>query len=185
MRRSHVSLPFREPMNLPASPSRWGGPLYCRVDSLCCCGGEVQLYRRGGALYCGTFESICFTSAPKSNSSPSTFDPNIEDLLFKNLFQITGSEYTPAMFSMLSQPVSSTKAHSPYHRTSEPPISSAGSPGRSAPVSVAPYPAGLRHLNALKRNPVEEDQLLLKLKHKENLQWKDITALPVRSWEVS
>lgn len=104
---------------------------------------------------------------------------------------------------MSPQPVPSTKAHSPYYPPSEYPVSNpSGSPGRSAPVAIAPDPAGLRQMNALKRmrdeedqyseygqkkrkrapsnaGPIElneEEQLLLKLKEEENLPWKDIAV---------
>ena len=141
-------------------------------------------------------------SRPKS--SPSTFGPNVEDLLFtENPFRTSGSEYAPSVFSMSPQPVPSTKAHSPYYPASEYPVSNASaSPGRSAPVAIAPDPAGLRQMNALKRmrddeeqyseygqkkrkrapsnaGPIElneEEQLLLKLKEEENLPWKDIAV---------
>ena len=140
-------------------------------------------------------------SRPKS--SPSTFGPNVEDLLFtENPFRMKHDEYNP-MFSVSPQTAASTKAASPYYPASEYPVSNASaSPGRSAPVPIAPDPVGLRQMNALKRmrddedqyseygqrkrkravsnaGPVElneEEQLLLKLKEEENLPWKDIAV---------
>lgn len=103
------------------------------------------------------------------------------------------------MFNM--SPVPSSKAPSPYF-SGEYAVSNASiSPGRPAPVPIAPDPVGLRQMNALKRmreeedyadftqkrrkrapsqvGPVElneEEQLLLKLKEEENLPWKDIAT---------
>ena len=138
-------------------------------------------------------------SRPKS--SPSTFGPNVEDLLFtENPYRLKGEEFP--LFSVSPQTVS-TKIASPFYPPSEYPVSNASaSPGRSAPVPIAPDPIGLRHMNALKRmrdeedqysefgqkkrkraisnaGPVElneEEQLLLKLKEEENLPWKDIAV---------
>lgn len=115
----------------------------------------------------------------------------------------SGEDYPTTMFSMSPQPIPSTKAHSPYYAPSEYPVSScSGSPGRTAPIAIAPDPVGLRQINAMKRmrdeedqyaeygqkkrkralsnvGPVElneEEQLLLKLKEEENLPWKDIAV---------
>ncbi|KAL9637819.1 MAG: hypothetical protein Q9164_001962 [Protoblastenia rupestris] len=108
----------------------------------------------------------------RPKSSPSTFGPNVEDLLFtENPFRMKADEFPPPMFS------------------------------RTQPVPIAPDPVGLRNMNALKRmredeeyadyghkkrkrapsqsGPVElneEEQLLLKLKEEENLPWKDIAV---------
>ncbi|KAL9604235.1 MAG: hypothetical protein Q9219_000633 [cf. Caloplaca sp. 3 TL-2023] len=140
-------------------------------------------------------------SVPRPKSSPSTFGPNVEDLLFpENPFRLKSDEYVPPMYSMA--PLQSTKAptHSFYGDNfgiSAPTMS----PARVGPVPIAPDPAGLRQMNALKRmreeedfsefnqkrrkrapsqsGPVElneEEQLLLKLKEEENLPWKDIAV---------
>ncbi|KAK4691863.1 hypothetical protein P7C71_g5230, partial [Lecanoromycetidae sp. Uapishka_2] len=110
-------------------------------------------------------------------------------------------DYGPPMFSMSPQPVPSTKAHSPFYSEGYPASNPSGSPGRQAPIPIAPDPVGLRQLNSLKRmredeeyteygqkkrkrapsnaGPVElneEEQLLLKLKEEENLPWKDIAV---------
>jgi len=138
-------------------------------------------------------------SRPKS--SPSTFGPNVEDLLFtENPFRIKHEDYGPQMFSMSPQHMPSTKAPSPFYDTGYPVSNPSHSPGRQqGPVPIAPDPVGLRQMNALKRmredeeyseygqkkrrrapsqvGPVElneEEQLLLKLKEEENLPWKDI-----------
>ncbi|KAL9125954.1 MAG: hypothetical protein Q9217_004914 [Psora testacea] len=141
-------------------------------------------------------------SRPKS--SPSTFGPNVEDLLFtENPFRMKNDDFPPPIFTMSPQPVpSSTRAASPYYPPSEYPTSNPShSPGRTQPVPIAPDPIGLRNMNALKRiredeecsdysqrkrkrapsqsGPVElneEEQLLLKLKEEENLPWKDIAV---------
>lgn len=137
-------------------------------------------------------------SYPRPKSSPSTFGPNVEDLLFpENPFRIKPeSEYAP-MFAM--SPMPSSKAQSPYFGGEYPVSNPSISPGRQAPIPIAPDPVGLRQMNALKRmrdeedyaelgqkrrkrapsqvGPVElneEEQLLLKLKEEENLPWKDI-----------
>lgn len=140
-------------------------------------------------------------SVPRPKSSPSTFGPNVEDLLFpENPFRIKQDlDYATPMFNM--SPVPSSKAPSPYfagdYAVSNPSIS----PARPAPIPIAPDPVGLRQMNALKRmreeeeyaeftqkrrkrapsqaGPVElneEEQLLLKLKEEENLPWKDIAT---------
>lgn len=138
-------------------------------------------------------------SYPRPKSSPSTFGPNVEDLLFpENPFRIKqDSDYGPPMFNM--SPMSSSKAPSPYFGAEYPVSNPSVSPGRQAPIPIAPDPVGLRQMNALKRmrdeedyaelgqkrrrrtpsqvGPVElneEEQLLLKLKEEENLPWKDI-----------
>ncbi|MCJ1272879.1 hypothetical protein MMC21_000668 [Puttea exsequens] len=140
-------------------------------------------------------------SRPKS--SPSTFGPNVEDLLFtENPFKIKYEDHGPPMFTMSPQPVpSTTKAASPFYSEGYPVSNPSTSPGRNAPVPIAPDPVGLRNLNNLKRmredeeyseygqkkrkrapsnaGPVElneEEQLLLKLKEEENLPWKDIAV---------
>ena len=142
-------------------------------------------------------------SRPKS--SPSTFGPNVEDLLFtENPFRLKQEDYGPSMFSMSPQPLpSTTKAPSPFYEPVYPPSNPSHSPSRQqqAPIPIAPDPVGLRQMNALKRmredeeyteygqrkrkrapsnvGPVElneEEQLLLKLKEEENLPWKDIAV---------
>lgn len=137
-------------------------------------------------------------SRPKS--SPSTFGPNVEDLLFtENPFKLKNEDYGAAMFSMSPQPIQ-TKAPSPFFDAPYPASSASHSPGRhQGPIPIAPDPVGLRQMNALKRmredeefaeygqrkrkrapsqsGPIElneEEQLLLKLKEEENLPWKDI-----------
>lgn len=138
-------------------------------------------------------------SIPRPKSSPSTFGPNVEDLLFpENPFRLKHDlDYGTPMFNM--SPVPSSKAPSPYF-TGDYAVSNASiSPARPAPIPIAPDPVGLRQMNALKRmreeedyadftqkrrkrapsqvGPVElneEEQLLLKLKEEENLPWKDI-----------
>ena len=140
-------------------------------------------------------------SRPKS--SPSTFGPNVEDLLFtENPFRIKTEDYGPPMFSMSPQHIPSTKAPSPFYDTGYPVSNPSQSPGRQqGPVPIAPDPVGLRQMHALKRlredeeysdygqkkrkrapsqaGPIElneEEQLLLKLKEEENLPWKDIAV---------
>ena len=141
---------------------------------------------------------------PRPKSSPSTFGPNVEDLLFpENPFRIKSDDCYPAPVYSMSPVPMTTKASSPFHYSQEYPASSnqGVSPNRSAPVPIAPDPVGLRQMNALKRmredeeysefsqkkrkrapsqnGPVElneEEQLLLKLKEEENLPWKDIAT---------
>jgi hypothetical protein len=138
---------------------------------------------------------------PRPKSSPSTFGPNVEDLLFpENPFRIKQDlDYASPMFNM--SPLPSSKAPSPYYGGEYPVSNPSISPGRPAPIPIAPDPVGLRQMNALKRmreeedyaeftqkrrkrapsqpGPVElneEEQLLLKLKEEENLPWKDIAT---------
>ncbi|KAK3170166.1 hypothetical protein OEA41_009552 [Lepraria neglecta] len=141
-------------------------------------------------------------SRPKS--SPSTFGPNVEDLLFTdNPYRIKHEDYGQPIFSMSPQPLpSSSKAPpSPFYGAEYAVSNPSASPGRQAPIPIAPDPVGLRQMNALKRmredeesseygqkkrkrapstsGPVElneEEQLLLKLKEDENLPWKDIAV---------
>ncbi|MCJ1484080.1 hypothetical protein MMC06_004248 [Schaereria dolodes] len=136
----------------------------------------------------------------RPKSSPSTFGPNVEDLLFaENPFRIRSEEYPPITFPM--SPVASNKAPSPYFGGEQFPCTTRSSPARHGPVPIAPDPVGLRQMNALKRmrdeedfaefgqrkrkrapsnvGPVElneEEQLLLRLKEEENLPWKDIAV---------
>jgi len=138
-------------------------------------------------------------SRPKS--SPSTFGPNVEDLLFPaNPFRMKEEGYPAPVYSM-SPGSMPQKAHSPYFPSSDFTHSSnpSVSQNRAAPVPIAPDPIGVRQMNALKRmredeeyadygqkkrkrapsqaGPIElneEEQLLLKLKEEENLPWKDI-----------
>lgn len=138
----------------------------------------------------------------RPKSSPSTFGPNVEDLLFsENSFRIRNEEtYPPPAFS--TSPVQiTTKAPSPLYGGDLSTSTSSMAAGRPAPVPIAPDPVGLRQMNALKRmqedeeyseygqrkrkraasqsGPVElneEEQLLLKLKEEENLPWKDIAT---------
>lgn len=140
-------------------------------------------------------------SRPKS--SPSTFGPNVEDLLFtENPFRMKNEDYPP-IFTLSPQAAPSTQAQSPpYYPTSDYPLSNPShSPTQRRPVPIAPDPVGLSNMNALKRarededyseyghkkrkraqsqsGPVElneEEQLLLKLKEEENLPWKDIAV---------
>lgn len=140
---------------------------------------------------------------PRPKSSPSTFGPNVEDLLFpENPFRIKSDDsYQNQLYSMSPVPMN-TKASSPFHYSTDYPASNPSvSPNRSAPVPIAPDPVGLRQMNALKRmredeeysdigqrkrkrapsqnGPIElneEEQLLLKLKEEENLPWKDIAT---------
>lgn len=139
-------------------------------------------------------------SYPRPKSSPSTFGPNVEDLLFtENPFRIKPDGDYPPVFSM--SPMPSSKAQSPYFGGEFPVSNPSVSPARQAPIPIAPDPVGLRQINALKRmrededyadsgpkrrkrapsqvGPVElneEEQLLLKLKEEENLPWKDIAV---------
>lgn len=139
-------------------------------------------------------------SYPRPKSSPSTFGPNVEDLLFpENPFRIKHEDFQPPMFSLAPMP--STKAPSPYFGGDYAAPNPSASPGRPGPVPIAPDPVGLRQMHALKRmrdeeeyleigqkrrkrapsqvGPVElneEEQLLLKLKEEENLPWKDIAV---------
>ncbi|KAL8731863.1 MAG: hypothetical protein Q9166_003147 [cf. Caloplaca sp. 2 TL-2023] len=140
-------------------------------------------------------------SVPRPKSSPSTFGPNVEDLLFpENPFRLKSDEYMPPMYSMAALQTSKAPSTSLYGGDFG--MSAATmSPIRSGPVPIAPDPIGLRQMNALKRireeedysefsqkrrkrapsqsGPVElneEEQLLLKLKEEENLPWKDIAV---------
>ena len=136
----------------------------------------------------------------RPKSSPSTFGPNVEDILFpENPFRIR-EEYPQFNFPM--SPVPSAKGSSPYYgNESYVPSTTRSSPQRHNPIPIAPDPVGLRQMNALKRMRDEEDfqeysqrkrkrapstagptelneeeQLLLKLKEEENLPWKDIAT---------
>ena len=141
---------------------------------------------------------------PRPKSSPSTFGPNVEDLLFpENPFRLRGQEEFPT-FNFPMSPVSA-KTSSPYYGNTQDYSHSARAsptPGRCTPVSIAPDPVGMRQMHAMKRirdeddfnadfaqrkrkrttsniGPVElndEEQLLLKLKEEENLPWKDIAV---------
>ena len=142
-------------------------------------------------------------SYTRPKSSPSTFGPNVEDLLFpENPFRIKNDEGYPNSLYSMSPVAMPQKAHSPY-LPSDFSLSANpnASPNRAAPIPIAPDPAGLRQMNALKRmrededhsdygqkkrkrtpsqaGPLElneEEQLLLKLKEEENLPWKDIAT---------
>jgi len=145
--------------------------------------------------------SVAPFSRPKS--SPSTFGPNVEDLLFtENPFRLKNEDYGPPLFSMSPQPIASSKVPGPFYEAPYPVSNASHSPGRhQGPIPIAPDPVGLRQMNALKRmredeeyseygqrkrkraasqvGPVElneEEQLLLKLKEEENLPWKDIAV---------
>ena len=136
----------------------------------------------------------------RPKSSPSTFGPNVQDLMFsENPFRISHDEYPTFNFPM--SPVT-VKAPSPYHPHNYTSSTTRSSPNRHAPIPIAPDPIGLRQMHALKRmreeeqdfqdysqrkrkrapsnaGPVElneEEQLLLKLKEEENLPWKDIAT---------
>lgn len=140
-------------------------------------------------------------SIPRPKSSPSTFGPNVEDLLFpENPFRLKHDlDYGTPVFNM--SPVPSSKAPSPYFSGDYAVSNASISPARPAPIPIAPDPVGLRQMNAMKRmreeedyadltqkrrkrapsqaGPVElneEEQLLLKLKEEENLPWKDIAT---------
>ncbi|CAO1605564.1 hypothetical protein XANCAGTX0491_009075 [Xanthoria calcicola] len=140
-------------------------------------------------------------SVPRPKSSPSTFGPNVEDLLFpENPFRLKSDDYMPPMYSMA--PMQTSKAPTTSLYGGDFGLSATTmSPIRSGPVPIAPDPVGLRQMNALKRlreeedysefnqkrrkrapsqtGPVElneEEQLLLKLKEEENLPWKDIAV---------
>ena len=144
-------------------------------------------------------------NVPRPKSSPSTFGPNVEDLLFtENPFRIRTEEFPPPIFTLspTSGPSTHNKATSPYYQPSEYATSNAShSPIRARPIPIAPDPIGLSNMNALKRaredeetseyghrkrkraasqsGPLElndEEQLLLKLKEEENLPWKDIAV---------
>ncbi|KAL9017771.1 MAG: hypothetical protein Q9185_004928 [Variospora sp. 1 TL-2023] len=140
-------------------------------------------------------------SVPRPKSSPSTFGPNVEDLLFpENPFRLKSDEYVPPMYSMPPLQTSNAPSNSFYGGDFGMPTKSM-SPVRAGPVPIAPDPVGLRQMNALKRmreeedysdfnqkrrkrapsqsGPVElneEEQLLLRLKEEENLPWKDIAV---------
>ena len=134
---------------------------------------------------------------PRPKSSPSTFPPNVEDLLFaENPYKFQKTEEYPSF----TFPLSPAKTSSPYF-THDYTTTSRTSPARHAPIPIAPDPVGMRQLHALKRKleddefaeygqrkrkrapsntgPVElneEETLLLKLKEEENLPWKDIAV---------
>ena len=142
---------------------------------------------------------------PRPKSSPSTFGPNVEDLLFpENPFKARHEEFPSFNFPVnspqpqLKAPNSTYFDGSNYHGS----LSARSSPSRHlGPVPIAPDPVGLRQINAIKRSREEEDfaeynarkrkrapsssgpielseeeQLLLKLKEEENLPWKDIAT---------
>ena len=140
---------------------------------------------------------------PRPKSSPSTFGPNVEDLLFPENPYSRFTTRNDDFASFNAFPISPAKNSSPYFGGHEyHSISARTSPARHAPIPIAPDPVGLRQLNALKRmrddeehfaefgqrkrkravsnaGPVElneEEQLLLKLKEEENLPWKDIAV---------
>ncbi|MCJ1298270.1 hypothetical protein MMC08_001059 [Hypocenomyce scalaris] len=140
-------------------------------------------------------------SFQRPKSSPSTFGPNVEDLLFsENPFRIKPEDYPPSTFPM--SPVPSAKVTSPYFGETYAASSAHSTPAlRQVPVPIAPDPIGLRQMNALKRMRDEEDyqdygpkrrkrapsqagsvelneeeQLLIRLKEEENLPWKDIAV---------
>ncbi|KAL8763937.1 MAG: hypothetical protein Q9184_000380 [Pyrenodesmia sp. 2 TL-2023] len=140
-------------------------------------------------------------SVPRPKSSPSTFGPNVEDLLFpENPFRLKPDEYMPPTYSVPSLQTSRAPTNS-YYGGDFGMTTTTMSPVRAGPVPIAPDPVGLRQINALKRmreeedysefnqkrrkrapsqsGPVElneEEQLLLKLKEEENLPWKDIAV---------
>ena len=145
--------------------------------------------------------SLMPLSRPKS--SPSTFPPNVEDLLFaENPFKIKNEDFHPPMFTLSPTLAPSNKLPEPFYSSSDyPPSNDPQSPIRARPIPIAPDPIGLCNMNALKRAredeeyseygqkkrkrapsqsaPVElneEEQLLLKLKEDENLPWKDIAV---------
>ena len=137
---------------------------------------------------------------PRPKSSPSTFGPNVEDLLFPGDPYKLGraDDFT----SFQTFPLSPAKTASPYFSDHGYSMSARTSPARHAPIPIAPDPVGLQQLNRLKRmrddedhfaeygqrkrkraisnaGPVElneEEILLLKLKEEENLPWKDIAV---------
>ncbi|KAL9009272.1 MAG: hypothetical protein Q9173_005682 [Seirophora scorigena] len=141
---------------------------------------------------------VASVSRPKS--SPSTFGPNVEDLLFpENPFRLKSDDYAPPVYSM--PPLQTSKAPTnSFYGGDFGMATTAIPPARAGPVPIAPDPVGLRQMNALKRmreedysdfnqkrrkrtpsqsGPVElneEEQLLLKLKEEENLPWKDIAV---------
>ncbi|KAL9029670.1 MAG: hypothetical protein Q9196_002112 [Gyalolechia fulgens] len=140
-------------------------------------------------------------SIPRPKSSPSTFGPNVEDILFpENPFRLKSDEYMPSMYSVAPLQPIKAPANS-YYGGDFGIAATTMSSGRAGPVLIAPDPVGLRQMNALKRmreeedysdpnqkrrkrapsqsGPVElneEEQLLLKLKEEENLPWKDIAV---------
>ncbi|MCJ1442905.1 MAG: hypothetical protein MMC23_003402 [Stictis urceolatum] len=139
---------------------------------------------------------------PRPKSSPSTFGPNVEDLLFsENPFKFKQDDFRGENYPSFSfpSPVPSGKS-SPYFGA-QPDYSSSARTSPSRHVPIAPDPLGMRQLQSMKRmredeeyeqaygrkrkrtasasGPVElneEEQLLLKLKEEENLPWKDIAT---------
>ena len=141
----------------------------------------------------------------RPKSSPSTFGPNVEDLLFPENPYKYGSR--PDDFTFGTQfPLSPAKTPGPYFTGNEyHSVSARTSPAlRHAPLAIAPNPMVMNNLGLLKRmqngeeeyaaaefgqrkrkravsnaGPVElneEEQLLLKLKEEEGLPWKDIAV---------
>ena len=138
----------------------------------------------------------------RPKSSPSTFGPNVEDLLFtQNPFRIRHEDtYPTSTYSMSPIQIPTTATSSLYE--GEQNLSTPILPtNRLGPIPIAPDPVGLRQLDTLKRmreddehleygqrkrkratsqsGPVElneEEQLLLRLKEEENLPWKDIAT---------
>ena len=141
-------------------------------------------------------------SRPKS--SPSTFGPNVEDIVFtEDPFRMRSNELPPAIFTLSPQPATlhHSKLTDPYYPASEYAASNASYSPLRRPIPIAPDPVGLNNMNALKRaredeetseygirkrkraasqsGPVElneEEQFLIKLKEEENLPWKDIAV---------
>jgi len=137
---------------------------------------------------------------PRPKSSPSTFGPNVEDLVFaENPSRMKNEDYHQQLYSM--SPMPTTKAPNPYLGGDYATPNLSISPGRQGLIPIAPDPVGLRQMNAQKRmreeeeyseygqrkrkrtpsqsGPVElneEEQLLLRLKEEENLPWKDIAV---------
>jgi hypothetical protein len=140
---------------------------------------------------------------PRPKSSPSTFGPNVEDLLFtENPFKFKQEEFRNDNYHQsfaFPSPVQSAKSSPFFGAQPEYPNSSRTSPSRHIPI--APDPLGMRQLQTMKRmredeeyeqtygrkrkrtssssGPVElneEERLLLKLKEEENLPWKDIAT---------
>ena len=105
---------------------------------------------------------------PRPKSSPSTFGPNVEDLLFpENPYrnfsrsefsrnEFTRNDFRNDDYPSFNFPPSPSKTVSPYydHPYS---VSARTSPARHAPVPIAPDPVGLRQLNVLKRMREEDE----------------------------
>jgi hypothetical protein len=101
---------------------------------------------------------------PRPKSSPSTFGPNVEDLLFsENPFKYRQTEEFPS-FSFPMSPVPSAKASSPYFNESHyghgrsVSARTSPNPGRHhGMATIAPNPLGLHNINNFLKRPRDDE----------------------------